>query len=206
MRPQQFVVILTAGIAAASIVGCSRAGSGSASTASGASAPAAASGPVTLTSIPHRKAGLWKMTMTSDRANAVMPSTEMCVDEASEAKQSALSVGRSQDNCSQKSLSRNLDGSITFNSTCSIATVPGAQTTAKGVITGSFDGSYKMEMESTTTGMPVAGANGTHKMSIAADYEGPCPAGAHGGDMTVTLPNGQKMTMAASMMGGPGGQ
>lgn len=199
MKHHAVVCALAAVTLAATVSGCGK--SGGAGGGSTASASAAASGPVTLSAVPHRKAGLWKMTFTSDRAPGAIPATEICVDETSEAKMSAFSANAGRHDCSAQSITRNLDGSMTFASTCALPG-GGGQISAKGTVTGSFDSAYKMDMESTASGMPVAAENGTHRMSMAGVYEGPCPAGQHGGDMTMTMPNGQKMTMPGGMGAG----
>jgi hypothetical protein len=188
------ILIAFAGAALVSMAACNPSGPASSSgPASGAgSAAAIPSGPISPGDLPHLKAGLWKQTMTLDRANEPMPVSETCFDAAYAAKMSAFGAAMSKDRCASQSITRNLDGSMTFSSTCSIGK---GQVTSHGTLTGSFDSGYTIVMDSTTTNAVPASINGERRMTITSVLEGPCPVGERGGDVTMTLPNGTKRTM-----------
>jgi hypothetical protein len=199
------ILIGLAGVALLGMTACQRGGaaSGSGSSASSAASPAvtaAPSGPTPLSELPHRKPGLWTTTMTRDGAPTAMPVVELCVDAASDARMSALGAGMSKDKCRAQSFSRNLDGSISFSSTCAMTAGLGGEVNSHGTVTGSFDSEYTVALDMVTTGASPASVNGERKMTVTAKWEGPCPAAMKGGDMAMTMPNGSKIKVA-----GPGG-
>jgi len=155
-----------------------------------ATAPAApAAGPLTPETLPHRKPGLWRQTMAMEGMNRELPSTEFCTDAASETKMSLMGQQMSKDHCDTPQFSRNLDGSITFTSSCDTGA---GKATSKGTLSGDFNSSYKMEIETDMGGGPSA-ARGPRKMTMTATWIGPCEPGQKGGDMI--LPGGQKINM-----------
>jgi hypothetical protein len=156
-----------------------------------ASAPSAsAAGPLEA---PHRRAGLWEQTISNDGKALPMGAMRFCIDAASEAKVkdfgSSGFAQKAESNCSQHSVSRGLDGSWHFATTCQIAS--GGTIVSDGTASGDFSSGYKMHMETTTTGATYAAANGHHVIEIAGRWAGPCPAGMAGGD--VMLSNGMKI-------------
>jgi len=175
-----------AGVAMASLVACNKPAS-NAATGQTAAPPGSAS-PLSLQDLPHRKAGLWRQTMTMAGVDRTI---EACTDEASEAKLSLLGQHKSKDLCQSQQFSRNLDGSISFNVSCDLGAH--GKTVSSGVITGDYNSSYKIEMDSKTTGSPNPQANTERKMTIAATWTGPCAPGQRGGDMIMA--NGQKINL-----------
>ena len=173
------------GVALASLAACNRPSQGS----SGASAPESAiaattsAGPVGAQDVPHRKAGLWRQTMAVEGMAQALPTTSMCVDAASEAKMSMLGQQAASD-CQTPRMSRGADGSIRFNSICGKG-----KTVSSGIITGDFNNSYKMVVDTTT-------ADGKSKMTIAATRTGPCAADQKGGDV---ISNGRKINVIDMM-------
>lgn len=182
------------GVALASLAACNKpapSAAGGAQTSQTAAAPAAASNSISLQDLPHRKAGLWRQTMTMTGVDRAMPAIEACTDAASEAKLSLLGQHKSKDLCQSQQFSRNLDGSISFNVSCDQG-VHG-KTVSSGVITGDYNSSYQIAMDSKTTGASLPQANTERKMTITATWTGPCAPGQRGGDMI--MPNGQKINL-----------
>ncbi|MEP6866885.1 MAG: DUF3617 family protein [Novosphingobium sp.] len=146
---------------------------------------------MSLTDLPHHKAGLWRNTMTIEGMQQPMPVTEMCMDAASEAKMSVLTKTLRDRRCASESLSRNLDGSMSFKSTCDMGA--GGHKESTGTIVGDMTTNYKMSLDSKTTGAASLGMNGETKMTIASVWLGPCAAGQKGGD--VIMPGGKVVNM-----------
>lgn len=200
MKSRNALVLAQGGVMMIALLGVAACqGSEKSSAASGQAAAPAATAPAAapLSGPPHRKPGLWKMTMTSAEAGGALPTSEMCVDDAFEARSSALGQQVSRKACDSQTFTRNLDGSISFSAVCK--TGGSATSETHGRITGDFSSHYQVEIESVTQG--EAQAKAPHRMTLTGDYEGPCPAGQKGGDMSVTLPNGTKMTLPAGGLG-----
>jgi hypothetical protein len=173
-----------------SLAGCQKPAAPAAGPApQAASAPTApASGPIALESLPHRKAGLWRQTMTLEGAPQGLPASEFCIDSASEAKMSMLGQQMSKDHCQTPQFTRNLDGSITFSSSCDFG--DGHKTNSTGTISGDYNSSYQVAIDAASAGGP---ASGEHRMTMTATWEGPCKPGQTGGD--IILPGGRTMNM-----------
>jgi hypothetical protein len=184
-----------AGAAIASLAACNKAPQAS----SGATAPPSAvtatpsAGPLAAQDMPHRKAGLWRTTVALEGMAQTMPATETCVDAASEAKMSMLGQQMGRQHCQVPQISRSLDGSIRFDSSCDLG--PAGRSVSSGTITGDFNTSYKMVIETTTTGGPSGPRNGANKMTVAATWVGPCAADQRGGDVIM---GGRKFNLSDS--------
>jgi hypothetical protein len=168
-----------------------------------ATAPTLTSGP------PQRRAGLWEQTFSRDGQAMAMGGMRMCTDAASEAKASIFSHDVAAQHareagCGAPTMSRGLDGSYNFASTC--ATPHGGTVVTKGTAKGDFGVSYQVHVETDTTGAPYAGENGHHVMDIAGKWMGPCPAGMAPGDMQMsngmTFHGGKLSGAAAAAMSG----
>ncbi len=194
MRIASAAAVTLALCAVVALAGCNKskdnaaAGNG-AGTAATTSAPA---GPMSLSDMPKRKPGLWAMTMVHDGVDRHM-NMQTCIDAESDAKMAVFGQGMSKDMCSKTELTRGLDGSIHFTSTCSIG---GGTTTSTGEASGDFSSHYTIKSESTTTGSPVATVNGHHTMTMDVQWTGPCQPGQKGGDVVV---NGMTMHMGDMM-------
>ncbi len=186
------VLILTglAGLALASLAACNKPAT-SAPNAPQTSQTAAAASPVSLQNLPHRKAGLWRQTMTMEGMDRAMPPAEACTDAASEAKLSLLGQQKSKDACQSQQFSRNPDGSISFSISCDLGAH--GKTVRTGLITGDYNSSYKIVMDSKTSGSPIPQANTERKMTITSTWTGPCAPGQRGGDLIMA--NGQKINL-----------
>jgi hypothetical protein len=122
-----------------------------------------------------------------------MPATEFCIDAASEAKMSMMGQQMSKNRCQAPRFNRNLDGSLSFVTACDFE--GGGRTTSKGTISGDYNSSYKVAIDTTTTGGPAGMDQGGRKMTITATREGPCAPDQKGGD--IILPGGRKMNVLA---------
>ena len=175
------------GVALVGLAGCSKPAP-AAGTASGAGA-APAAGPMTLNQMPHRKPGLWRQVITMDGTAAAGPGTQLCVDEATEAKMSAFGQRMPGGaHCPPAQFTRNLDGSVSFSESCDSGA--NSKSASTGVIKGDFNSGYAEEIDTQYSGSPLASLNGDHKMTIAATWLGPCAPGQRGGDLI--LANGMK--------------
>jgi hypothetical protein len=160
-------------------------------------AAAPASPPPAAEASPRRKAGLWRIAMSSPEMPSAMPAMEECVDEATEAKSSGLTATAPGDQCEKQSFVRNADGSVTFSAVCK--TAGGEQTDTHGTVTGDFSSHYQMDLVSVVSGSKDPSANGSHKMTLTGTYAGACPpAGADKG-RTMTLPDGRKMKIPSGL-------
>ena len=204
---RMLIVASLAGVILVSLAACNKhPASGDAAASSGASvasAPAAPAGPVTLQSIPHRKPGLWSQTMTMTGMPGPMPSLQICVDEASEAKTSLLVQQNHDSKCGAPQLTRNLDGSIAFTTSCDMG--PAGKISTTGTVKGDFNSAYSVDMTSVTTGGP-SGTSETRHISVAATRTGDCAPGQTGGD--IIMANGMKLNTLrrAAMAAHPSGQ
>ena len=154
-----------------------------------ASAPAS-SAPQAIAQYPHRKAGLWRQTM-SMAGGPAMPPTEICLDDASQAKLSMMGQEMSRNHCAPPQFTRNLDGSFSFSASCDMG--ENGHSTTTGTVSGDFNSSYQTAIDSKITGAATAAANGEHKMTMTAAWVGPCAPDQKPGDMI--MPGGMKMNM-----------
>jgi len=184
-------------ITAASLAACSKpAAPPAAPSATASAAPPAAPASPTSAEVPHRKAGLWRQTMTMEGMSQAMPATEICLDDAAQAKLSMIGRGMGKGRCDPPQFARNPDGSFNFTANCDMG--PDGRSVTTGTFTGDFNSSYKGVIDTKMTGGPAA-ANGDHRMTIAAEWVGPCAPDQKPGDMI--MPGGMKM----NMLNRPGG-
>jgi hypothetical protein len=176
-----------AGVALAALVACNKPAAAPGGATPSPSAAPAASGPLSVQAMPHRKPGLWRnaIAIEGDEKAAVM--SDVCLDQASEAKQWERDQRTSTASCPSRRFSRNLDGSISFNITCEPG--PNSKTVTTGTVS---DTSYKAVI-ATTMGGPSKPAGGAHKMTLTSTWIGPCAPGQKGGD--VIMANGKKVNL-----------
>jgi hypothetical protein len=180
------------GAALVALGACNRPAPANAAAPGAGAGTAAASGPLALNQIPHRKPGLWKQTMTMDGAAPAGPGMQLCVDEASEAKMSAFAQRMPGGaHCPPAQFTRNLDGTVSFSESCDMGA--NGKSASTGTIKGDFNSGYTEEIDTQYSGSPVAQINGDHKMTITATWTGPCAAGQRGGDLI--MPNGMTRNM-----------
>ncbi|MBS0517830.1 MAG: DUF3617 family protein [Proteobacteria bacterium] len=118
---------------------------------------------------PHRKPGMWEQTMTMGNGHTM--TMQMCIDEATEKRFSAM--GKDRPGCTQEF--HRIPGGYSFKGTCD-------GKTASGTAIGDFDKAIKIEVDS----------EGSHMVSNLA-YLGPCPSDRKPGDLV--MPGGQVMNM-----------
>lgn len=185
--------LLITAAALAALAGCNKKPAEPAAPAAPSAESPAAQAPASTTAAaplaaPRRKPGLWQQTISMAK---MKQSTELCVDDALEAKMGWWGQQASKDMCTHTDFTRALDGSMSFTSSCNLGA--SGHTVTKGVATGDFSRAYKVELVSTTTGAVSPQMNGDHASVIEAAWKGPCPAGMKGGDMV--LPGGMKMNL-----------
>ena len=105
------------------------------------------------TTFPHRRAGLWEQSVSTDGKPAIMGAMKVCVDAASEAQASLFGQkagGAEKSACGAPTVGRALNGDLTFASTCPLG--DGATIVTKGTAAGDFSGAYTIHLESDVTG------------------------------------------------------
>jgi hypothetical protein len=145
---------------------------------------------------PKRKPGMWKQ-VTGIQGIGGIPAVHICLDEATDKKLAWWGQQGVRGGCAENDISKNADGTWSFDSICE--SPDGVKTTTRGVATGDFDTSYRIDAESTTVGAPNAEMNGTHHVIIDATWVGDCPNGVTPGDMQ--LPDGTLVNLV-QMTGG----
>jgi len=176
---------LTAAAIAFTLAACGKKDEAATSTET-AQAPAAAtaSGNDIL---PKRKPGLWEQSVNGSDGSAV--NIRVCLDEATDAKMSALGQQNSDGMCSENTMKRQMDGSYTFASTCATGT---GTAKATGTARGDFNSSYTVD--STMTTAVAGGAETTATVKMTAKWAGPCPEGWAPGD--IEMPGGVRVNMS----------
>lgn len=173
---------LTASVAACALTACSK----PAEKAAGEAKPASAAAPADLT-MPKRKAGLWEQTMEMASAAGgpgMHQVSTLCVDPASEGEMAAMGLQMSKDiKCTEQRVTRTATG-MEFSSVCPMG--DSGTVASKGVMTGDFNASYKMDMVSTTTGAASEHMNGERRMTMTAVWKGPCPPDMKPGDIRLS--------------------
>lgn len=157
-----------------------------------------------LTNPPPRKAGLWEMKISTAGMNQTM---KQCLDETVDQKMklwgSQAQKGGKSD-CEQQTITPHAGGGWDFHAVCKMG--ESGTVTSDGSATGDFGSHYKVEMNSVTSGSPMAQANGAHKTTIEAAWTGPCPPDMKPGDMEMA--GGMKINMLGgtpTVVTGPGG-
>jgi hypothetical protein len=158
--------------------------------------------PALALDMPLRKAGLWEMKMVFDGRSMPAQTMRQCIDQATD-KAMQVQYGGAQGACSKQDI-KTVAGALTIDSVCKVGA---ATTTTHGVVTGSFDSAYTMNVTSTSAGgppMPGATPGAETKITIEAKYVGACQAGQKPGD--IMMSNGMKMNVLdMPKMGGAGG-
>jgi hypothetical protein len=144
--------------------------------------------------LPARKAGLWEQTMSRDGKPAMGPmggKISLCLDAASAKSMTVFGREMNNEMCKQQTLTRGLDGSYAFTSTCTLPVM--GKMVSKGSASGDFSSKYVVHTETDITGAPMERANGHHVMDVTAEWKGPCPSDMKPGD--VVMGNGYKVNM-----------
>ncbi|MGI8525039.1 MAG: DUF3617 domain-containing protein [Pseudolabrys sp.] len=158
-----------------------------------------ASIPAAALDMPSRKPGLWEMGMSFEGGAAAghTMTSQHCIDANSDKAMNAL--GSPADKCTKMALDKTASGYV-FDSECDAGTGP---MQSHGVITGSFDSAYTMDITAKHLGAPPPGMPASSHMKIAAKWLGTCKADQKPGD--VIMPNGMKMNLLEMKGRAPGG-
>jgi hypothetical protein len=162
--------------------------------------------------MPQRRPGLWQQTISREGAQGPMAAMnamggmKLCVDAATEARSTMWgrdAASASSAHCSPPVISRGLDGTLSYATTCAMGAA-GTMST-KGTASGDFSSAYHVHAETDISGAKYAAINGHHVTDIDGKWLGPCPAGMAAGD--IELGNGMKINAgkfagAAKAMGG----
>jgi len=129
------------------------------------------SAPAPGAELPKRKSGLWEMKVKVD-GGVAMPALQHCVDGA----QDDL-LGESSADCSKREVRK--DGERWVADL--VCKVEGSTATSRMVITGSFDGAYRVESK-TSYEPPYKGVKESSLVQ-EAKFLGPCKPGQKPGDL-----------------------
>ena len=157
--------------------------------------------PVLAAEMPARKAGLWEIKIAIEGRGAAMPSIQHCIDAATDKLMNTMGANARAESCSKKDV-RVSGNTVTVDSVCEIGN--GATAVSHAVVTGDFNSSYVVKVNSKRNGGPtVPGAPAESNMTIEAKWLGPCKADQRPGDMIMA--NGMKININdVSKMGAPG--
>ena len=146
---------------------------------------------------PHRKPGLWQMTMTMQGSPVPPMTSKYCIDAKTESYLMNQGQGMMQQSCPTHDV-HVAGGRGTIDTVCKF----GKYTqTAHTLITFTGDSAYRSETKSQTDPpMPYGGKD--HTSAIDARWTGPCPPDMKPGD--IVMANGMRMHMGEGMMGGQG--
>lgn len=189
-------VVAVVGVSLLALAACSKKEEKAASADGAGTAASAPAGPVTL---PKRKPGLWTHTMNAEGMNQTM---KLCIDADTDSKMTIWGQAASKEMCAKNTITV-IPGGYAFESECDMGQM--GKTSGKGTVTGDFSSAYTVKTSSTVTGSSMPQANKTSEMTLTARWEGACPAGMKGGDMKMTMPNGQEMTLNLEQMGAMAG-
>jgi hypothetical protein len=199
------------GLALVGLAACGKSGSSAGSSAPPSQAPqsqapqsqapAASSAPAALSSMPHRKDGLWEQRMTAGEGGPVVV-TRICTDSALEDKLGVAGARVDRSKCSSYSVTQQLNGDYAFSSVCDLGPTGGVAT-SNGVMHRDGDSGYHMDLDTKTTGASIAQLNVERKMSMDGKWLGPCAPGQKPGDMMV---NGMKINPMGGAGGAPAGE
>lgn len=149
-----------------------------------AGSPAAPSAPSATKAesgaLPSRQPGLWE-TSISVKGEGQPVTSQMCLDAATEARQSIWGGEMSRDMCEKYEMKRQADGSYAFNSTCNLGS--GGVTRSQGRASGDLTSNYTISMKSTTSGAELEMMNRDQEFTVASRRLGACKPGQRGGDM-----------------------
>jgi hypothetical protein len=137
--------VLAASAACLALGACNKpAGGEKAASAEGAAKPAAAAVASAPATMPTRKEGLWKQTVSTSGMKQV---STICIDKAVESKMQVWGGGMAKNACQQTSITP-AGGGWSFSSTCDMGS--GGKTVSHGTVSGDFNSGYTVEAESTT--------------------------------------------------------
>jgi hypothetical protein len=144
--------------------------------------------PAAAADMPQRKPGLWELKMNF--AKGVPPQImQQCTDAQSEKLMNSASGPAVQEVCSKRDIS-NSGGKMTIDSVCAVG---GKNVISHIVVTGSFDSSYVMDINTSSDGPLAPGEMRELNMTMEGKYLGACTADQKPGDMI--MPGGVKLNV-----------
>ncbi|MBV9555701.1 MAG: DUF3617 family protein [Pseudolabrys sp.] len=163
--------------------------------------------PAAALDVPPRKPGLWSITLGMKgmpAAAAGMMTSQHCIDASVDQMRNPVTGNARTEQCSKLTFDKTPTG-YTFDSTCQM---DGGTIQTHGIVTGSFDSAYQMDMTTKHLGSVPAGMPAESHMTIDAKWISACGAGMRPGD--VLMANGMKMNVIDMAKGGmpmrqPGG-
>ncbi len=137
--------------------------------------------------LPLRKAGLWLFTRIDDGQTTLRGRT--CVD----AKTAAVGVTyvnlAAATDCSEKSFTRDADGTLRYRATCPYGR-SGGVSTVSGVVSGDLSTTFSIHEVEDISGLGDAQSNGHGAEDQQWTYLGPCPSDLRPGDVDTNTPGG----------------
>jgi hypothetical protein len=181
------MLIASVAVLAPAACGKSESPAGASSTAS-----ASASGGDAMASVspPARRPGLWEQTMVRDGKAAPMGPIRLCLDPSTDAKVSVFGRLAARSLCQRQAMSRGLDGTYRFTSSCQMGKAGTVATT--GTASGDFSSHYIVRTESDVSGSSFPPLNGHHVSEMDSRWVGPCPVGMAPGEIVA---NGFRMNL-----------
>lgn len=145
--------------------------------------------------VPARKPGLWSITLGMPAMPGGGMTSQHCIDATVDQMRNPVTGNARTEQCSKLTFDKTATG-YTFDSTCDM---DGGVIQSHGIVTGSFDSAYKMDI-TTKNSKPVAGMPGEMHMTIDAKWLSACKPGQRPGD--VVMPNGMTMNVIDMAKGG----
>ena len=145
--------------------------------------------PASALDMPPRKPGLWELKMTFEGRKLPPQVFQHCIDAATDKQMNTIGNARAGQ-CEKQDVQRSGD-TIVVDSVCKIGPTT---TTSHGVVTGSFDSAYTVNVTSKREGGPaIPNMPAESHMLIEAKWTGPCKADQKPGDMIMA--NGMKLNI-----------
>jgi Protein of unknown function (DUF3617) len=139
--------------------------------------------------LPPRRAGLWEIAMSVDKAKGQAVTTTMCLDAATDRELMDHGLKLAGGRC-RNFTSRRQGRSYVIEADCKVG---GAKSKTTTVITGDFDKAYTLRMEGTLDGATGGGKPQQMLMTQTATWKSADCPGMKPGDMT--MPGGLKVNV-----------
>jgi Protein of unknown function (DUF3617) len=146
--------------------------------------------PASALDFPPRRAGLWENTLHMDGMTRMIPTSQICIDAATDVKMMHYGMHMKASDCEAVSVT----GSGNVRVVDSVCHLNGGTQKSHVMVNYMGDASYHMDMQ-THFDPPMNGKAESH-MTQDAKWMGPCPAGMKPGEMMI---NGMKINVLDSM-------
>ena len=155
--------------------------------------------PAAALDLPARKPGLWEIKMTMEGRSLPPQTSQHCIDAETDKMMNSIGGDMRKDACSKQDVQK-VGSTIVVDSVCKFGATT---TTSHGVVTGDFNSTYTVKINSKREGGPsIKGMPAETNMTVAAKWVGACKADQKPGDMIMA--NGMKMNVTDMQKGGPG--